>query len=246
MNSNTKPFKFTHFNQHFIIIDLKLKQIFQIDTVSFKLNNLAQLSIDCLFSTVTSNNQLYILSNDQTTLLEFNINTLNSTILPPIQLNSAKIIQLMSAFDHLLLHTDDNQAYLWWRKNEPITRLEKAYRIIPKGNRLVLVCTDNKSLIVYDLKENLRGTIRLEENAGPCEAIDLSDNNKEGEQYLFLICQDRFLRMYRVSNGKQIAKLFIHTDLNPFIGVLNNRVLLKVANHLCIIKIIDKKSLPKR
>ncbi|CAF0846262.1 unnamed protein product [Adineta steineri] len=52
--------------------------------------------------------------------------------------------------------------------------------------------------------------------------------------------------MYRVSNGEQVVKLFINKDLYPFIGILNDHLLLKVENRLCIIKIIDRKSLPSR
>jgi WD40 repeat protein len=187
-----------------------------------------------------------MISNDHKTLIEFDINTLNLKILSAVQLNSRKIKQLFSVSDYLVFHTDDNQIYLWWKENEPLTQLEKASRLISKDNRLVLVCTDNKTLILYDLKEKLRGIIQLDNDSGQIEAIELSDNNKESEQYLFLICHDRFLQMYRVSNGKQLAKLFIHTDLYPFIGILNNNLLLKVNNHLCIIKIIDKNSLTKK
>jgi hypothetical protein len=231
----------------FIIICLQTKLIFQIDTISFRLKNLTQLSSDCLLSTVISNNRIYIISNDQRTFVEFNINNMNLTILPAIQLKSVKINQLFSVSDYLVFRTDDNQIYLWWKETEPLTQLEKASRLVSKDNRLVLVCPDNKTLILYDLKEKLRGTIQLDDNAGQIEAIDLSDNhNNEYEQYLFLICQDRFFRIYCVSNGKQLAKLFIHTDLNPFIGVLNNHLLLKVANRLCIIKIINEKLLTKK
>jgi WD40 repeat protein len=230
----------------FIFICLQTKEIFLIDTKSLKLKNLTQLPNDCLLSTVTSNNQLYIISNDQTTLIEFNIDNQNLTILPSIHLNSSKIIQLYSISDYLVFHTDNNQIYLWCKENERITELESSSHLISKDNRLVLVGTDNKTLILYDLKEKLRGIIRLDDDAGQCEAINLSDNNKQDEQYLFIICHDRFLRMYCVSNGKQLVKLFIHTNLYSFIGILTNRLLLKVDDYLCIIKIIDKKSLAKR
>ncbi|CAF2412412.1 unnamed protein product [Rotaria sp. Silwood2] len=234
------------FQSSFIVICLQTKEIFQIDINSLNLKNLVQLPIDCHLSTITSNNCLYIISNDPTTLIEFNLNNQNMTILQPIQLKSTNIIQLYSVSDYLIFHTDDNHIYLCWKEKKSITQLEQASRFISKDNRFVLVCTDNKTLILYDLKEKLRGTIRLDDNTGQCEAICLSNYNKEYEQYLFIICHDRFLRMYNVSNGKQIAKLFIHKDLFSFIGILNNRLLLKVDNHLCIIKIIDKKSLLNR
>ena len=189
---------------------------------------------------------MFVLSKDQTTLVEFNINNQNLTVIPSIQLNSTKIIQLYSVYNHLVFHTDDNQIHLWWNENEPIKQLEKASRLITKDNRLILACTDNKTIVLYDLKEKLRRTIQLDDDVGQCEALAVSDNNQEYDQYLFIICDDRLLRMYRVSDGKQIAKLFIHTDLHTFIGIINNRVLLKVANRLCIIKIIDKHLLPQR
>ncbi|CAF1262624.1 unnamed protein product [Rotaria magnacalcarata] len=230
----------------FILICLQTKQIFQIDTTkSCDLKILVQLNIDCHLSTISSNNLLYIISNDQKTLIEFNVNNQNMKSLSPIQLQSTKIIQLYSISDHLIFHTDDNQVYLWRNEKVPISKLEKASRLMLK-HRLVLVCTDNKVLVLYDLKENLRGEIQLTHDAGQCEAISLSDYSNEGHQYLFTICSDRLLRMYNVSNGKQLAKLFINKDLYPFIGILNNRLLLKVTNQLCIIKIIDKKTLPNR
>ncbi|CAF4938848.1 unnamed protein product, partial [Rotaria sp. Silwood1] len=244
-----KKLQIHSFQSSFILICLQTKQIFQIDINTLNLKNLIQLSIDCHLSTITSNNCLYIISNDPTILIKFNLKNQNMTILQLIQLKSTKIIQLYSILDYLIFLTDDNYVYLWWKENEPITQLEQASRLISKNNRLVLVSTDNKTLILYDLIEKLRGTIQLDDDAGQCEAICLSNNNnnnKEYEQYLFIICHDRFLRMYNVSNGKQITKLFIHTDLNSFIEILNNKLLLKVANHLCIIQIINKKLLSNK
>jgi len=229
----------------FIFICLQTKNIFLIDTNLFELKNLIQLPYDCLFSTITSNNRLYIISNDQTTLIEFDINNQNLKILSSIQLNSTKIVQLYSVSDCLVFHTDDYQINLWWKENERITQLEKASRLISKDNRLVLVCIDNKTLILYDLKEKLRGTIQLDDDTSQCEAVELS-NDDNNQQYLFIICQNRFLRIYSVSNGKQLTKLFIHKDLYSFIGILNNHLLLKINDHLCISKIITKKSLTKK
>ena len=228
----------------FILICLQTKQIFHIDTISFKIKFLTHLPIDYLLSIITSDNRLYVLSKDQKTLVEFNINNLNLIVIPSIQLSSSQIIQMYSVYNYLVFHTDDNQVYLWWKENEVISQLETASHLITKDNRLIIVSTDTKTIILHDLKENLRGIIQLDDDAGPCEALELTDNHNE--QYLFTICHDRLLRMYRISDGKQITKLFIHTDLYPFIGILNNHLLLKVTNHLCIIKILDKQSLPPR
>jgi hypothetical protein len=155
-------------------------------------------------------------------------------------------MQLHSVSDCLVFHTDDHQIYLRWNENGRINQLEQARHFIFKDHRLVLVSTDNQNLILYDLNEKLRGIIRLDDNAGQCEAISLSENYSQSEQYLFTIRQDRFLRIYSVSNGKQLGKVFIHTKLEPFIGILNHRLLLKVDQHLCMMKIIEQKSLPKR
>lgn len=236
-----------HSNQSsFILICLTTKEIFYIDIQSLNLNKLFDVPVDCHLSTMTSNNQLYIISNDQKTLIQFDIYNQTMTILPSIQIKSSKFLQFYSIMDHLILHNNNNQIYLWWKENKRLTELEPAINLAINSHRLVLVCTDNQTLILYDLEEKLRGIIRLEDGAGQCEAICLSDYSKEYDQYLFLICQDRLLRMFNVSNGKQLAKLFIHIDLFPFVGILNNRVLLKIANKLCIIKILDKKSLPNK
>jgi hypothetical protein len=166
---------------------------------------------------------------------------------PLIELNSKKIMQLYSVSDNLVFHTDDNQIYLYWRENQRIDQLEKASRLISKDHRLVLVSMDKKNFILYDLKEKLRGMIRLDDDdESQCEAIELSNYNSQSEQYLFTICHDQLLRIYYVSNGKQLGKLFIQKNLYPFIGISNNRLLLKINDHLCIIKIIDQKSLPKK
>ncbi len=230
----------------FIVICLQTKQIFLIDTKSFELKKLVQLSEDCRLSTMTSNNRLYIIPTDQTILIEFNIENSKLTILPLIELNSKRIMQLYSIVDYLVFHTDDHQIYLWWNEHERINQLEQTSYFISKDYRLVLVSMDNQNLILYDLKEKLRGTIQLDDNTGQCEAINLSENYQQSEQYLFTICHDRFLRIYSVSNGKQLGKLFIHIKLDPFIGIINHRLLLKVDDHLCIMKIIHQKSLPKR
>ncbi|CAF1109225.1 unnamed protein product [Adineta steineri] len=230
----------------FILICLQTKQIFQIDTKSFVIECLTQLSIDCLLSIITSDNRLYVLSKDEKTLVEFNINNRHLTVIPFSPLNSSRIIQIHSIYNYLVFHNEDNQVYVWCKGNEPLKQLETASYLIAKHNQLVLVCTDNKTIILHDLKEKLRKIILLDDNAGQCEAIELTNNNKEYDQYLFIICSDRLLRMYRVSNGQQIVKLFIHKDLHPFIGILNDYLLLKVADRLCIIKILDKNVLAKR
>ncbi|CAF1406515.1 unnamed protein product [Adineta steineri] len=154
---------------------------------------------------------------------------------------------MYSVYDYLVFHTHNNQIYLWQKHNEGLKELEETSHLITKDNQLVLVCTDNKRIILYDLKVKSRQTAQLDDDAGECEVVCLSNINKsDNEQYLFIICSDRLLRMYRVSNGEQVVKLFIDKDFYPFIGILNDHLLLKVANRLCIIKILDRKSLPPR
>ena len=229
----------------FILIGLQTKEICYIDMNTLKLKTLAQLQNDCLFSTVVDH-RLYIIATDQTTLLEFDITQKTLRNLSPVALNSKQIVRLGSVSNNLIFHTNDHQINLWKRRKEQIIQLEKALDFISKDNRLVLLSTDNQTIILYDLKEKLRGTIQLDANAGQCKAMNLNEYNSQSEQYLFLLCEDEFLRMYTVSNGKQLAKVFIHTNLHPFIGILNNRLLLKVENQLCIIQIIDKNSLSKK
>ncbi|CAF4036794.1 unnamed protein product [Adineta steineri] len=231
----------------FILLCPQTKQIFQIDTKLFQIKILIQLPIDCLTTTLISEDRLIILSKDQTNLIEFSLINQTLTMQSSIQLNSSKIIQMYSVYDHLVFHTYDNQIYLWQKDNKGLKQLEETARLITKDNQLVLICTDNKRIILYDLKVKSRQIAHLDDDAGECEVLCLSNTNKnDNEQYLFIICSDRLLRMYRVSNGEQVVKLFINKDLYPFIGILNDHLLLKVENRLCIIKIIDRKSLPSR
>ncbi|CAF5080895.1 unnamed protein product, partial [Rotaria sp. Silwood1] len=103
-----KKLQIHSFQSSFILICLQTKQIFQIDINTLNLKNLIQLSIDCHLSTITSNNCLYIISNDPTILIKFNLKNQNMTILQLIQLKSTKIIQLYSILDYLIFLTDDN------------------------------------------------------------------------------------------------------------------------------------------
>ncbi|CAF3914028.1 unnamed protein product, partial [Rotaria sp. Silwood1] len=66
-----KKLQIHSFQSSFILICLQTKQIFQIDINTLNLKNLIQLSIDCHLSIITSNNCLYIISNDPTILIEF-------------------------------------------------------------------------------------------------------------------------------------------------------------------------------
>jgi hypothetical protein len=79
----------------FILICLQTKQIFQIDINSFEIKSLTQLPIDCLLSIITTDNRLYVISKDQTTLVEFNIDNQNLTVIPLIELQSSKIIEIV-------------------------------------------------------------------------------------------------------------------------------------------------------
>ncbi|CAF1533025.1 unnamed protein product, partial [Rotaria sordida] len=65
-----KKLQIHSFQSSFILICLQTKQIFQIDINSLNLKNLIQLPIDCYLSIITSNNRLYIISNDSKTLIE--------------------------------------------------------------------------------------------------------------------------------------------------------------------------------
>lgn len=223
----------------FIIISSQTKQIFCIGTNKFKLKILADLPCKCLFSTVTSNHRLYLILSEEKTLAEYNFNEQELVILSPFKIQSNKIGQFTSVYHHLLIHTADQYVYLWKKRADQLIRLEKASIICQKQHRFVLVTTDNQQMISYDVKENLRGSIRCVEHVGQCKAINLTDKQSNNEQYLLVIGEDNLLRVYTISNGKQLAKIFIHRNLQGFIGVLKNTVLLKIDNDLCVLKMIE-------
>ncbi|CAF4412865.1 unnamed protein product, partial [Adineta steineri] len=152
---------------------------FQIDTQLFQIKILIQLPIDCLTTTLISEDRLIILSKDQTNLIEFNLINRTLTIQSSIQLNSSKSTQMYSVYDHLVFHTYDNQIYLWQKDNKGLKQLEETSRLITKDNQLVLVCTDNKRIILYDLQVKSRQIAHLNDDAGECEVLCLSNINKK-------------------------------------------------------------------
>ena len=229
----------------FLLICSSTGDVSQLDTDSLAMKHLGQVPVDYSLHTTTSNNRLYTISNDRTKLVEFDIDRATMVVLPLIQSTASTITRLSSVSKHLIFHADDEQVYLWWNENQPISQLEKASKLISKDHRLVLVGADGQTLILYDLKNKLRGTIPLEKEAGQCDALCLSDNHSDYDQYLFTICHDRFLRIYRVESGQQLTKVFIGKDLQPFIGIVNHHLVLRVAEHLTVLKILEKKSSSK-
>ncbi|CAF1291712.1 unnamed protein product [Adineta ricciae] len=229
------------FQSSFLLVCLQTKQIFLIDGSSFAIQCLQPLLIECCLTTLASDNRLYALSNDHDHLVELNLNNKNMRTISLTSLNVVKIAQMYSVDNYLIFHTDDDQVFLWHRETEMMTQLESTGRLLIKNNQLLLVSKDNKNIIIHDLKKSSRQNIQIDD-----EIVDFCIKNDDSETYLFVICQDRLLRMYQVSNGKQILKLFIHKDVKPFIGILHDHLLLKVANHLCLIQILNKNTLPPK
>ena len=228
-------------------ICISSNEVFLIDTQSLQLKSLTQLSNDIRLSTVTSNNRLlYLLSSNGEDLLEVNLGDSKITKFSLVQFHSRKIQRFDSSSDHLIFHTDDQQIHLWKSETQRILSLEKASNFLAKDNRLVLVSNDDFSLILYDLQKKLRGTIPLDEDIGQCEVLQLTEQIPQSEQYLFTISHDGFLRMYSVSNGKQLTKLFIHSNISSLIIIVKQRVILQVDQQICLMKIIDQKTRSKR
>ncbi|UJR21417.1 hypothetical protein I4U23_024506 [Adineta vaga] len=225
----------------FLLICLQTKQIFHIDTISFKMLSLQQLPIECCLTTFTSDNRLFALSKDQKSLVEFNVNNQQMKIIPSIPFHSVKIIEMHSVCDYVIFRTEDDQTFLWWNETKPMVQFESTERSLIKNKRLIFISTNKKTIIIYDLHKQVRQNIQIDN-----EILDLCIRNENSEEYLFVICHDQLLRMYEISNGKEIVKLFIHKDVKPFIGIIHNRLLIKVANYLCIIKILDRNSLPSK
>ncbi|CAF1454508.1 unnamed protein product [Adineta ricciae] len=234
----------------FVLFCSQTKQVFQIDTKAFQIKILIQLAMDCSTSTLSeSDDRLFILSKDQTHLFEYNL--VNSTLKirsSTIRLNSSKVLQMYSFQEHLVFHNTDNQIFIWHKENDKFTQLDDAYQLIIKDNLLVYDSIDRPVIIIYNLVTKSRKVVQLDDATGACETFCLSNANPSDsdEQYLFVICSDRLLRMYRVSNGEQMAKLFIEKELYPFVGILNDRLLLKIDERLCIVKIIDRNSLSEK
>ena len=229
----------------FLLVCLSSQEIFQIDSPSLKLTRLIQLPLPCALSVLTGNHHLYFLASDQSTLIEFHLATKKLIILPTLDLHSESIQEMYSVGDHLLFRGDDDQIYLWWKADGPLSLLEKASRCICREHRFVLQSSETATLVLYDLKKKLRGVIELDKEMGQCRNIVLSEQTTEREQYLFLLGEDRLLRMYRVEDGRQLAKLHIHSQLKSMVGIVKDRLLLWVGDRLCLVKIHHTKSRSK-
>lgn len=229
------------FQSSFLLVCLQTKQIFIINGDSFAIQCLQELPIEFYLTTLASDNRLYALSNDHRHLVELNLSNRSMKTISSIALTAVKIAQMYPIDNHLVFHAADDQVFLWNRKTETMTQLEPTARLLIQTNQLVLTGADNKNIVIHDLKRNSRQTIQIDD-----EIADFCMKTDESETYLFVICQDRLLRMYQVSDNKQILKLFIHKDVQPFIGILHDHLLFKVANHLCLIEILDKNALPPK
>lgn len=231
----------------FILFCPQTSKVYQVDTRSFQIKLFIQLSMDCSLSAFISTDRLIFLSKDQTNILELDL--CNSKLINQlsIQLSSSKVMQIYATYDHLVFHNDDKQIYLWEKDKQRLEQLNDALYLRLKHNRLVLVSTDNKTIVFHDLQSRSQQNGQLDVGGGSCEALCLSNiNENDRKQYLFVICSDRLLRMYCVLTGEQMMKLFINKNLYPFLAIRNDCLLLKVADRLCIIEIIDQKSVSSR
>ncbi|CAM4833811.1 unnamed protein product [Rotaria magnacalcarata] len=224
----------------FFIIDGNTHQLFHIETkLSLKLNSIADIKFECrsLLSTVMPGQfKLLILSDDYSTVavwhsnkstIEYMVTMLNK----PVQID--KIYALPAS---LVFYDRDQQAFLWniCDGNTKIS-LGRADRLEIKNSRIVLYDKTVNKLIVYDVKEMLRGDIQLQK---PCDALCFS----EDADYIFVIYhEESMLLMYQVNNGKCLEKLFIE-NLSQHIQSTRNRLVLWSNNELLLMSITGQRT----
>ena len=230
----------------FLLVSLSSQEIFQIDSLSLKLTRLIQSPLPCALSVVTNNHRLYTLSSDQSTLIKFHLIKKKLTILPALHFHPGSIRKMHAVGDYLIFHADNDQIYLWWKANEPLSVLEKASRCICREHRFVLQCRETATLVLYDVKKKLRGVIELDKEVGQCQNILLSEQKPKQEQYLFLLGEDRLMRMYRVDDGRLLVKTYIHGQLKSMVGIIKDRLVLLVEEQMCLIKIHHNKTGEKK
>ncbi|CAF1082533.1 unnamed protein product, partial [Didymodactylos carnosus] len=155
--------------------------------------------------------------------------------------------QLKTTQDAPVLVFYENYEICLWNRNKPSKKLISLGRSVlwttasgdGSGNRLVIYSLEKHSLLTYDLCENLKGTVRLKEEA-KCNYMCLSEN---GGDYLFLIDKLKcFLYVYRVSSGKQIEKLYIEklVSAEGMQATKDNGLIINVKSELMVFEIRDK------
>ncbi|CAF1181265.1 unnamed protein product [Rotaria sordida] len=222
----------------FLIVDGDKQQIFQINTDHpLVLRTITHLKIQChsLLSTVVPKRvKLFILSDDNSTLTIWDLNTRIIKYLPTLINKSTQINKIYSLSTTIVFHDNRQRIYLWYidNGNQIITfdhdRLEK------EGNCLTLIDPNgNKLFVVHDINKSLYGDIRLEISL---DTFCLTEDGK----YLFGISQkESLLFMYRIDDRKCLEKIFID-NLSPLLKVSNDCLILLRNNELLLISIIDQ------
>ncbi|CAF3842914.1 unnamed protein product [Rotaria sordida] len=222
----------------FLIVDGDKQQIFQINTDHpLVLRAITHLKIQChsLLSTVVPKRaKLFILSDDNSTLTIWDLNTRIIKYLPTLINKSTQINKIYSLSTTIVFHDNRQRIYLWYidNGNQIITfdhdRLEK------EGNCLTLIDPNgNKLFVVHDINKSLYGDIRLEISL---DTFCLTEDGK----YLFGISQkESLLFMYRIDDWKCLEKIFID-NLSPLLKVSNDCLILLRNNELLLISIIDQ------
>jgi hypothetical protein len=225
----------------FLLICRPTKSIIEIDSHSLQCKQIMKLSRDVKMNVITSDDRWYLLSSDSQILFEINLRTgklvehVWQEILP-----SKSIEHIHSTMNVLLFQMTDQYVYLCRDINKSMHRFEQASMLTYRQQRLIIECFNQQRLIIYDLAKNLRGTIDLETNMLPSQAMCLTDEKQFDQQYLFVLGHDQILRMFSANNGQQLSELFIQYNLTSLIGMTSNCLILTTTDRLCLVKIIDK------
>lgn len=226
----------------FFIIVANSRQLFQIDTERpLKLRHVADIKFECssLLSTLLPERlALFILSNDHSMLAIWDYNE-NKITCSSTQLDKTMKIEKLYALPTDLVLYDHNQRVHLWRiggGNKKTITLERADILEIKSNRLVLLNQTVNKLIIYDVKEMLRGEIRLKI---PLSALCLTD---DGKYLIGLSSKESILLMYQVNNCKLLEKLFVE-HLTPLIQATKDRFFLCRNSELILMSVAERSTI---
>ncbi|CAF1119537.1 unnamed protein product [Didymodactylos carnosus] len=203
------------------------------------LTDLFQLKFKCQQLLSAVQGELFtILSDDYSTIAVWHTKLAKLSYISiaqnHIMENNGQIKEIRCLQNFLLVYYQNKYLRLW--------NLDNKSELLQLGNAsMYSVCQNrigkyyNNSLMLFDMTHRLRGEIKLE---CKCDHLCL---NEDGRYILVTNVEHCLLFMYRVDDGKQIAKLFVQ-NMTGTIKASKDYVVLTLTNHtLYVLMIADPK-----
>jgi WD40 repeat protein len=226
----------------FYIIDSSTAQLFVIDIEKpLAIQSVAQFKFECrslVSNVMLDRSTLCVLSDDQSTLAIWDVNSSTITYRPVKLDKTTKIMAMHTLSSAVVFHDSNQQVHLQMIDDEkPMVNLGRCDILETKLNYLALFDQTVNTLIIYDVMEKRRGERRPNIS---CDSLCFSNDGK----YLFGIALKKsILLMYEVNTGKCVEKLFVE-NLSPLIQATKDRLVLSCNDKLFMMSIAGRNASP--